>query len=232
MRALPPRLAVAEKPIKDGTGRQAQTVGVDNEWFWADSVCRPHFADNIAAGWRFYNGFARLLSDREVRQKVSYEQAGLRDLVAAEADRDTSKTGALLNDNELDFIRAYHRAVQMARGKIKAETMGRGNTYPANPATKNRWNRLMERLRLELIGAKTEAQARNAVSETFARSGVVRELQDDDALGRVHALMFGGDWQRLRDLALLALASYRRRPKPGTEDQPAGNAAGNDGSNL
>ncbi len=136
LRALPPRLAVAEKPIKVRKGRKATTIDVDNEWFSAHSVCRPHFADNLAVGRRFYDGLARLLSDRDVREKVGYEQACLRDLVAAETNRDTKKKGTLLNDDEPDFI----RAVQMARGKIKVETMGQNNRHAANQATKNRWN--------------------------------------------------------------------------------------------
>jgi CRISPR-associated protein Cas8a1/Csx13 len=83
----------------------------------------------------------------------------------------------------------------------------------------------MERLRLGLVGAKTPSQMQSAVNELLARHGVVRELLDQEAVRHVRQFVFGDDWQRVRNLALFALASYQRPPRvepiPGdTEGEP------------
>ena len=211
--SLPPRVQKKEIIYSTGRGKSARTLGIENEWFWTDSLARPLFADNLARQTGsphdrpFYDGLVQLYRDRETRQNMTYERAGLLTLVA-EQDKPRKD---LLMDHEMSFINAYHRALQNARGKIKADTQGRGSGR-LTQATKNRMNRLMERIRLELNNAKTEAQVRNSVAGLMARSRV-SELHDDQPLLDVKNLMFSGDWQKLRDLALLALASYQARPK-------------------
>ena len=122
----------------------------------------------------------------------------------------------LTDADEAAFIAAMHRAIYMGRGRIYAETMGQDaarRNVPANPATQKRWEKHMERIRLALVGAKTETQAQSAISEVLARCGVVHELRDVEAVQLIRRILFGQDWQRARNLALFALASYVRPPK-------------------
>ena len=81
----------------------------------------------------------------------------------------------------------------------------------------------MERLRLDLIGAKTPAQIQSKINELLARAGIVPDLRDEQSLRLVKNLLFGSDWHRVRNLALFALASYTRprnlAPLPGEDDE-------------
>ncbi len=208
MRHLPPRVRSTRVRSKEQrVMRGRKTVGSETRWFWIDSIVRPLVADNLASGRRWYHNFTRLMADRTTHTRLEFERKGLQ-AMADEPD--------LHDDPEMTFITSMHRAIFLARGKIYADTMGTAAAaakVPANQATKNRWNRLMDRTRLKLIGSKTAAQARGAVSELLARTGIVTELQDQEALRRVTRLVFADEWERVRDLALFALASYKRPSK-------------------
>jgi CRISPR-associated protein Cas8a1/Csx13 len=122
----------------------------------------------------------------------------------------------LTDDQEAAFIAAMHRAIFMGRGRIYADTMGQEavrRKEPANSATENRWDKFMERLRLGLVGAKTANQMQSVVNELLARNGTVKELRDLEAVHLVRRFIFGDDWQRVKNLALFALACYQRPPK-------------------
>lgn len=208
LRALPPRLR--NKTADNKVGRKK--AGTQTIWFWTDSVVRPFAADNLAQeDRRWYDDFRRLFVDRATREKIPYELQGLQLMV--NNDRETDNP--IHDDEEMAFIRAFHRAIFLARGRIYQDTMGavaaKARAKP-NQATKNRWKRLMERIRLSLINAKTSSQTQDAISEVLARTGIVTELRDQKALQQVKNLLFGADWQRARDLALFAVASYQRPP--------------------
>ena len=135
-------------------------------------------------------------------------------------------TPVLTDEDENQFIRAIHRAIFVARGKIYADTVGveaARRRVPATPAVHNRWNRYTERLRLDLIGAKTANQVLARINELLARAATVSELRDDRVMLLVKRLLFGSDWQRVRSLAMFAVASYKRpanvAPLPGDEDE-------------
>jgi CRISPR-associated protein Cas8a1/Csx13 len=200
---LPARVLV--KTVKETTGRGRQRQEVERRTaFRVDSVVRPLVADNLARGERWYHDFFRLASSAETAQKLAYEQKGLQAM---------SDNPVLTEDDESRFIAAVHRAIFMARGKIYADTVGAENAkkkVPATPAVKNRWAGFMERLRLDLIGAKTRDQVQGKINELLARAGIIRELLDEQSLRAVQKLLFGVDWQRVRNLALFALASYKR----------------------
>lgn len=205
---LPRRISRSEREREHEVGRgKAKTAKIKTkEQTWYDSIVRPLVADNLSRGRPWYDGFASLMADREKRRSLIYETGGLQ----AMADEPE-----LLDDNEMKFVYSFHRAIHMARGKIYADTMGAQaakQEKPANQSTKNRWNRLMERIRLDLVGAKTQSQTQSAITEVLARTGTVKELRDDDALHKVKRMVFSDDWQRARNQALFAVASYKRPP--------------------
>jgi CRISPR-associated protein Cas8a1/Csx13 len=198
---LAPRIRLRSKEEKIGKGKAAKTV-TRTESYWIDSSIRPLVAENLAEGKRFYHDFARLMNSSASARKVSFEREGLQHM--AEHLR-------LTDEDERRFIHTVHRAIYMALGKIYHETMGaEAAKKPANQATKNRWNKLKEQLRLGFIGAKTATQVQSAVSELLARAGRIEDLNDQEAFDMVRRILFGTDWQRTRNLSLFALASYRR----------------------
>ncbi len=97
-------------------------------------------------------------------------------------------------------------------GRIYRETDGEGKS--PSQATKNRWDKFREELRLRLAGAKTANDARHALCDLFSRAGYVQVLSEHwrDILPK----LADDRWQLTRDLALLALASYT-----GREDEKA-----------
>ena len=116
-------------------------------------------------------------------------------------------------DQERRFIRVLHRAIARIRGKIYRDTLGddaakRG--IKPTQAVFNRWNRLAEQLRLSLVGAKTAHQVQSTINELLSRRGHIKELREDETFATVHEFLFHEQWERVRNLALFALASYKR----------------------
>jgi CRISPR-associated protein Cas8a1/Csx13 len=109
-------------------------------------------------------------------------------------------------EGEKLVVQAVHEAIRQSLGRIKDETDG--PTGPPSQATKNRWERFREKLRLDLAGSKTEAHVRFALMDLFSRGG-------NNAVLRQHwqavLPVIRKDWQLARDLGLLALASYAGR---------------------
>lgn len=190
LRCLPPRLKVFErkKPKKEELPVEA---------FWADSVVRPLVAENLALGLPWYQGFTRLMTalddrNRPLRDAVGYEKSQLHELIKA-----------MPNDHsgETRLIESVHAAMRSRYGQIASDNEG-------NPvAMKNRFKGEYERLRLALAGAKTPDTFRNSLCDLFARAGRSDPLQNH--WQELLPLLRDDRWQLTRDLSLLALASYK-----------------------
>lgn len=199
---LAPRV-VARGPA--GAAGRGKARGGDKgpQGFWADSVARPLVADNLALGRLWYAGFARLMHARDaggtaLRDRLSFERKGIFAM--------TQKLPAWGDEAAAVLVRAVHQAIRSSLGRIRQETDG---DRPLSQATKNRWDRFKERLRLSLVGAKTPDQCRAALCTLFGRAGANTELQA--GWQAVLPLLSDDGWQRARDLSLLALASYAGR---------------------
>lgn len=166
-----------------------------------DSVLRPLIAENLAAGRAWYIGFRDFAAKQDGKtsnwKRITFERKGLSDMIGK-----IPRAHA----GEERLINAMHRAIQMSLGRIREETDGR-DKRSLSAASKNRFNRFQERLRLSLLGAKTKDQCRAAICNLFGRAGKNEELQTEwrDLLP---LLCDPREWQKARDLALLALASY------------------------
>ena len=212
---LPPRIVVRTDKTKTGKGR-ARATSERQAAFRIDSVVRPLVANNLAVSRPWYAGFTRLMTatnpatDRPFRESVRYEQRGLNAMVSdsrAWADQEGQRL----------VVQAVHEAIRFALKKIKRDTDGSGKG-PPSPATKKRWERFRERLRLDLAGSKTPAHARFALTDLFSRGGSNPVLRD----GWAKVLpVLQSDWQLARDLGLLGLASYAsRKSTPKSTDTP------------
>src|SRR5690606_20293802 len=109
-------------------------------------------------------------------------------------------------------VEAVWAAIRQRFGAIAEETQ---NSAPQT--RKNRWNRERERWQLAFLNAKTEDDFRHALTGLFARGGSQPSMHD--RLPTILPLLRGEAWRRSRDLALLALWSYRGRGlEAGAED--------------
>ncbi len=185
------------------------------ESFRADSVVRPLVAENLALGRRWYGGFVKLMTrinpatGKPYRNQVPFERGGLNAMISDRQIWD--------DEGEALVVRAVHEAIRNSLGRIKEETDGPGNKPPSQ-ATKNRWTKFQETLRLGLAGAKTANDARHALCDLFSRAGRVPALIEGWQL--VLPKLADRRWQLTRDLALLALASYSGRGSDANDQQP------------
>lgn len=208
-------LRIVPRVVRETTGRGKQKTVVERrESFRADSIVRPLIAENLALGRKWYAGFTRLMTrtnpatDKPYRQQLSFERKGLHDMISDPTMWD--------KEGEALVVQAVHEAIRQSLGRIRQETDGQSAKH-LSQATKNRWERFREKLRLDLAGAKTPAQLRFALTDLFSRGGSNSVLRAswDKVLPVIRS-----DWQLARDLGLLALASYAGR---GTSDTDSDN---------
>jgi CRISPR-associated protein Cas8a1/Csx13 len=199
---------VVPRTILESTGRGRNKIVTERkETFRSDSVVRPLIAENLALGQPWYAGFVKLMTktnpatDKPYRNHLSFPEVrkGLHAMI--EDPKMWDREGDKL------VVQAVHRAISQSLGRIREDTDGK-NAKVLSQATKNRWQRFRERLRLDLAGAKTAAQVRFALTDLFSRGGSNPVLQQEWA--KVLPVL-RGDWQLARDLGLLALASYAGR---------------------
>jgi CRISPR-associated protein Cas8a1/Csx13 len=199
MQSLAPRIALA-RPKKPGMAPEP---------FWVDSVVRPLVAENLATGRPWFHDFRRLIvspdgSDDEQKVRLlGYETEGLKAMI----DLPWSDKG------EESLVRAVHQAMLMQFARIWEDSKKDRTTYA------NRRKRQMERWRLAFAGAKTPDEVRRALTDLWSRVGHVPLLRDTwrDLLP---LLCEDRRWQLNRDLALLALASYKSPTVDGESPAP------------
>jgi CRISPR-associated protein Cas8a1/Csx13 len=143
------------------------------------------------------------------RNQLPFERGGLNAMI--------SDTQMWDDKGEELVVKAVHEAIRQTLGRIKQETDGSGDKPPSQ-ATKNRWSKFQETLRLALAGAKTANDARHALCDLFSRAGHVPVLMEGWQL--VLPKLADRRWQLTRDLALLALASYSGKGTNADPDDP------------
>lgn len=205
---------IVARVVKETTGRGKQkTVVEHNESFRADSIVRPVIADNLASGRKWYAGFTQLMTrtnpatNKPYRNQLSFERKGLYKMISDSTMWD--------QEGEALVVQAVHEAIRQSLGRIRQDTDGQGAKH-LSQATKNRWERFRERLRLDLAGAKTQAQVRFVLSDLFSRGGSNSVLRKswEKVLPVIRS-----DWQLARDLGLLALASYAGRGETDSDSE-------------
>ncbi len=167
---LPPRIVT--RVVKQTTGRgKHKTVVEHRESFRADSVVRPLIAENLAIGRKWYAGFTRLMTrnnpatDKPYRHQISFERKGLHDMISDPTMWD--------KEGEALVVQAVHEAIRQTLGRIRQETDGQ-SAKNLSQATKNRWERFREKLRLDLAGAKTPRNFASPWPTCLAAAAAIR----------------------------------------------------------
>lgn len=186
---------VAEKRNRRGD------VTDPEHYFIATSSARELIAENIARGAAWFDGFSRYMANKETRKQLIYEREELSKMVT-EATFD--------NAHERTFVAACHEAWRRRLGKLGERSRRENVSFPTLV------NREQEKLRVAFSRCKNAATLRETVVDFWSRSGSIKELHDHwlDVL----TLMDDKHWRKAKDLALLALASY----KPASKDEEDG----------
>lgn len=206
--SLPARLVTYEAKGKREAGS-----------FVDPSVLRGFVCDNLALGRPWYTGFTQARDAKGERFLHTPWSSNNKGALRPEEAEGLRQMTQHLDPPEQVLIRAVHEALRRRLGAIASENQDNAR------ARENRWERERERLRLAFAGAKTHEQVRFALADLFSRAGQVQALQD----GWVSILpLLGAErWMDARDLSLIALASYRGRPRASTNDEPTDDALSN-----
>jgi CRISPR-associated protein Cas8a1/Csx13 len=152
------------------------------------------FADNLAEGRPFYEGFASLMINKEIREWIPLDRKGLAKVVEREEVFD--------EDREVLFVKACHEALRRSYGIVADRA--KSDRVDVNARFKKEY----ERWRNAFARAKSAETFREAITDFWSRGGSNSLLRE--RWKEVLPMLSPARWKQGRDLALLALASYAR----------------------
>ncbi|RME50117.1 MAG: CRISPR-associated protein Cas8a1/Csx13 [Deltaproteobacteria bacterium] len=164
--------------------------------YWSVPIVPGLIAENVVAGRPWWRGFADFVSKEEQRRRVfsADEKGGLWAMVQNEEVFPGERA-------ERIFVEACHEAWQRRMGQLGERSRREGTGFS------DLVGREFEKLRISFSRCKNAAAIRAAVTDFWSRGGgSLTSLQGRWPL--VLELFDERNWQKARDLALLALASY------------------------
>ncbi len=164
-------------------------VKEDGTFYIHTSLSRGLIADNIASNRDWFEGFYLLMCSKKLARMVSFERRGLNEMV---------EKSSWSYESDRIFVESIHKAIRNRYGALAARAKQKGEQV--------RFDREFEKIRSSLMRAKNSQTLRAELADIFARGGVNKSLQQH--WPELLSLFTGPDWQKARDLALLALASY------------------------
>jgi len=170
------------------------------EAFWDVPLTPDLVAGNLMAGRKWWEGFAETVTDSA--HILKYERGGLANMIENQA---TFRDGP-----ERTFVLACMEAWRRRLGQISDKAKRERSSF------RDQANREFTRTTVAFSRCKNAASLREAVIDFWSRGGgSLKPLQDrwHDVL----TLMGEQNWRKGRDLALLALASYKPATKEETE---------------
>ncbi|MGQ4650344.1 type I-MYXAN CRISPR-associated Cas8a1/Cmx1 [Lyngbya aestuarii] len=165
--------------------------------FISTSFVRGFIADNLVRGLPWWYNFSTKINSKDLFKRVTYEREGLYNMI---------QNGQWDETAQKLFVKACHEALKKTYGKIYSRT--KKDEYA-------QFQRKAERIRAELGRCKNAAAFRQFITDFWARAGRISILEDhwEELLPLTTGMI---DWKVARDLALLALASYKPSKKTNT----------------
>uniref|UniRef100_UPI00286AE559 CRISPR-associated protein Cas8a1/Csx13 n=1 Tax=Chamaesiphon sp. OTE_8_metabat_110 TaxID=2964696 RepID=UPI00286AE559 len=161
--------------------------------FIAPSFARELISENLARSQPWYTGFADKVNSNELFKNLTYERGGL--------DRVIQKIE--MEEREKLFVRACHEAIRYTYAELAKKA---GDKEVINFDSKT------TRIRTGLARCKSASSFREFITNFWSRAGRIPTLQNNwEEL--MSLIMDEKEWKKGRDLALLALASYKKEPK-------------------
>ncbi len=187
--------AMKSRTVKVGKGKNTKEK---EEYFWSISMVKPLIADNLANGLPWFHDFAKFYTrndpatGKSLRDRLFFEKEGLIKMVNSDVWDDKG---------EKALVTGVHYALFCQFGKISSE-------FGSNKGgMKNKFQKEFEKWRIQFVSSKTADQFRFAVCDLMSRARGNNEIQEN--WQQVLPLLSDANWQHGRDLALLALASYK-----------------------
>ena len=174
------------------TEKKTKSQTIPEHYFLKLLTAREIIAENCAAGRQWYSGFAKAFSTKEVREQLIYERKEMANMLEA--------PGAL-SDQERNYVLACQEAWKRRLGQL------RGRAEKENADFIKLVQRERTRMRVAIVKCKTAESLRECIIDFWSRAGSLSTLQDN---WEETFMMFDEqNWKKARDLALLALVSYR-----------------------
>lgn len=158
------------------------------------SFAKELIAENLAKKLPWYSGISHKVNSNELFKKLAYERGGLYQVIQK------------INSDEREklFVKACHEAIQYTFGKISDFAKKRGEAP--------NFDRETIRIRTGLSRCKNYDSFREFITDFWSRAGNLPILQKHwEEL--MEFVMVEKNWKKSRDLALLALASYKGKEK-------------------
>jgi len=170
-----------------------KTIEGKNGGFVASSFARELIAENLARNQPWYSGISEKVNSNELFQKLAYEKRGLYQVIQK------------INSDERDklFIQACHEAIRLTNKQIYEQANKRGEVP--------NYERETLRIRTGLSRCKNAETFREFITDFWSRA---RRKYPIPTLHKhwqdlMELVMDDKQWKKARDLALLALASYK-----------------------
>lgn len=158
--------------------------------FVATSFAKELIAENLAKNLPWYSGISDKVNSNELFQKLAYERGGLYQVIQKIQSDEREKL----------FVKACHEAINYTFGRISDVATKRGESP--------NFDRETVRIRTGLGRCKNSETFREFITDFWSRAGKIPTLQEhwEELMDFV---MLEKNWKKSRDLALLALASYK-----------------------
>jgi CRISPR-associated protein Cas8a1/Csx13 len=176
--------------------------------FVATNFAKELIAENLARNQPWYFGISEKVNSNELFKKLAYERRELYQVIQKIQS----------DERERLFIQACHEAIKFTYGQISEQAKKRGEVP--------NFDRETVRIRTGLGRCKNAETFREFITDFWSRAGRIPTLQEhwQDLMEFV---MRDSHWKKSRDLALLALASYKGKGVFDTDDTERENIDGN-----
>ncbi|MBF2063533.1 MAG: type I-MYXAN CRISPR-associated Cas8a1/Cmx1 [Calothrix sp. C42_A2020_038] len=158
--------------------------------FVVTSFAKELIAENLVKKLPWYFGISDKVNSNKLFQYLAYERGGLYQVIQKIHSDEREKL----------FVKACHEAIQYTFGKIADVATKRGESP--------NFDRETVRIRTGLGRCKNSETFREFITDFWSRAGKIPTLQKhwEELMDFV---MSDKNWKKSRDLALLALASYK-----------------------
>ena len=173
------------------------------------SVAKEHILENMVKNRPWFADFSILMSKSEFHNKLYLDKSN------KFSDGGLTK---MVNENELwkdfEIHELIVKATQTAIKRRYAQLAGRVNQEGGDVNTV--LNREYERIRVAFAHCKNAESIRREITDFWSRAGQNKILKEN--WNKIIELLYSDDWTVVRDLALLALASYGRADEENLEE--------------
>jgi CRISPR-associated protein Cas8a1/Csx13 len=181
--------------VKEKRNKRGEVTEPEH-YFVKICAARELIAENIARGKVWFDGFSDYMANKETRNQLTYERKEINEMV---------NQASFDDECERAFVTVCHEAWRRRLGKLSERARHENTSFSALV------NREYEKLRVSFSRCKNANSLRETVVDFWSRAGSIQELHDH--WNNVLRLLDEKKWRKGKDLALLALASYKPASK-------------------